>query len=128
MESHYTPAEAGLEKSFDGRDTRSNGLRVRAGIELTSAKGEHRGFVDPQTQDGRPALDDLWVMPMEGDRKPRPFLQTPFFAGGSSLSPDGRWLIRFLSAGAGSAAHPHPVSLPASRNPEIRPRPSERYG
>lgn len=32
------------------------------GIELTSPKGERRGFVEPQARDGRPALDDLWVM------------------------------------------------------------------
>jgi len=32
------------------------------GIELTSPKGEPRGFVDPQRKRGGPALDDLWVM------------------------------------------------------------------
>ena len=32
------------------------------GIELTSPRGERRGFVEPQARDGRPALDDLWVM------------------------------------------------------------------
>ena len=35
---------------------------------------------------------DLWVLPMDGDRKPRPFLQTPFNEGGGMFSPDGRWL------------------------------------
>ena len=32
------------------------------GIRLTSPQGEHRGFVDPRRKDGRPALDDLWIM------------------------------------------------------------------
>ena len=32
------------------------------GIELTSPKGEHRGFVEPKRRDGRPVLEDLWVM------------------------------------------------------------------
>ena len=32
------------------------------GIALTSPKGEHRGFVDPKTRNGRPVLEDLWVM------------------------------------------------------------------
>ncbi|OFV90739.1 MAG: hypothetical protein A3H28_11540 [Acidobacteria bacterium RIFCSPLOWO2_02_FULL_61_28] len=32
------------------------------GIELTGSTGEPRGFVDPKTRDGRPVLDDLWVM------------------------------------------------------------------
>jgi len=43
---------------------------------------------------------DIWVLPMEGDpstssgqgRKPRPFLQSPFYDGNARLSPDGRWL------------------------------------
>lgn len=33
-----------------------------SGIELTNPKGEHRGFVDPKLRDGRPVLEDLWVM------------------------------------------------------------------
>ena len=32
------------------------------GIELINAKGEHRGYVDPKVRNGRPRLDDLWVM------------------------------------------------------------------
>ena len=35
---------------------------------------------------------DIWVLPLEGERKPRPFLQTPFNEGGAVFSPDGRWL------------------------------------
>ena len=32
------------------------------GIELTNSKGEQRGFVKPKVEDGRPVLEDLWVM------------------------------------------------------------------
>ncbi len=32
------------------------------GIELVNPKGDERGFVDPQKRDGRPVLEDLWVM------------------------------------------------------------------
>jgi Tol biopolymer transport system component len=35
---------------------------------------------------------DMWVVPMAGDRKPRPFLQTPFNEMQGRLSPDGRWM------------------------------------
>ena len=35
---------------------------------------------------------DIWVLPMEGERKPRPFLQTPFQEGAAVFSPDSRWL------------------------------------
>jgi Tol biopolymer transport system component len=37
--------------------------------------------------------EDIWMLRMEGDRKPRPFLQTRFQEGWARLSPDGRWLV-----------------------------------
>jgi eukaryotic-like serine/threonine-protein kinase len=43
--------------------------------------------LDPDTGGG-----DIWVLPLEGDRKPQPFLKTPAFEGGATFSPDGRWL------------------------------------
>jgi Tol biopolymer transport system component len=35
---------------------------------------------------------DIWILPLEGDRTPRPFLKTPFVEGEVALSPDGHWL------------------------------------
>lgn len=35
---------------------------------------------------------DIWVVPTSGDRKARPFLQTPFNELQGRLSPDGRWM------------------------------------
>jgi|KBSSwiStaDraftv2_1062776.scaffolds.fasta_scaffold09161_3 serine/threonine protein kinase len=35
---------------------------------------------------------DLWVLPLDGDRKPRAFLQTRFDERWGSFSPDGRWV------------------------------------
>ena len=35
---------------------------------------------------------DLWMIPMDGDHTPRPFLRTPFNERFGSLSPDGRWM------------------------------------
>ena len=35
---------------------------------------------------------DIWVLPLEGERQPRPFLQTPFNEAEPKFSPDGRWL------------------------------------
>jgi len=42
--------------------------------------------VDPKTR------DDLWVLPLEGDRKPFPFLCTEFNERCGHFSPDGRWV------------------------------------
>jgi eukaryotic-like serine/threonine-protein kinase len=35
---------------------------------------------------------DLWVLPFEGDRTPRPFLQDDFDKVGAKFSPDGKWV------------------------------------
>jgi Tol biopolymer transport system component len=35
---------------------------------------------------------DIWMVPLEGERKPSVFLQTPFEEAGPKISPDGRWL------------------------------------
>jgi eukaryotic-like serine/threonine-protein kinase len=35
---------------------------------------------------------DLWLLPMRGDRKPRPFLRTQFRETQARFAPDGRWI------------------------------------
>ncbi len=44
---------------------------------------------------------DLWIMPLDGDREPRPFLQTPFNEAAPDFSPDGQWLA-YVSNETGS--------------------------
>jgi serine/threonine protein kinase len=36
--------------------------------------------------------NDLLLLPMEGDRKPIPYLQTPFNEANAQFSPDGKWM------------------------------------
>ena len=36
--------------------------------------------------------NDLWVLPLEGDRQPRPYLRKPANEFRAAVSPDGRWL------------------------------------
>jgi len=49
---------------------------------------------DPQTN------DDLWILPLEGDRKPTLYRKTPFNEDYASISPDGKWLA-FISDESG---------------------------
>ncbi|MCA1605718.1 MAG: hypothetical protein LC775_09655, partial [Acidobacteria bacterium] len=44
---------------------------------------------------------DLWILPLFGDRKPFPFLQTPFNEFFAQFSPDGHW-IAYVSDESGS--------------------------
>jgi Tol biopolymer transport system component len=48
-------------------------------------------FLLGMINDPKTALD-LWVWPLDGDRKPRLFLSTNFSERGPHLSPDGRWV------------------------------------
>ena len=43
-------------------------------------------IIDPKTK------SDLWVLPLFGDQKPFPFLQTEFNERNGRFSPDGRWI------------------------------------
>ena len=44
------------------------------------------------TADGQGTGSDLWTLPVSGDRKARPFLNTPFNEAAGEFSPDGRWV------------------------------------
>ncbi len=37
-------------------------------------------------------FSEIWLVPVDGDRTPRPFIQGPFNVGGAAFSPDGRWI------------------------------------
>lgn len=45
---------------------------------------------------------DLWMMPLDGERKPHPFQQTRFDETDGVFSPDSRW-VAFVSAESGSS-------------------------
>jgi Tol biopolymer transport system component len=57
-------------------------------------------FVLYMVDNGAPTGWDLWLLPLFGDRKPRPFLQTAFNEVQGRFSPDGRW-IAYISNESG---------------------------
>ena len=66
-------------------------------------------FVNDWSPDGRFILYqqfapqtnwDLWLLPLEGERKPAPFLQTSFVEIQGRISPDGKW-IAYTSSESG---------------------------
>ena len=72
-----------------------------SGAEERLTMGENLQQPGSFTPDGRafiyseshPKMNtDLWVLPLDGERKPRILLQTPFTETTGRLSPDGRWL------------------------------------
>ena len=66
---------------------------------LTSGAGDK--IVPEWSRDGRylvfeqigaTTAEDIWAMPLDGDRRPFPIVQTPAVEANPALSPDGRWL------------------------------------
>src|SRR5262249_31256383 len=53
-----------------------------------SPDGKALLFLDEDPSTG----EDLWILPLEGERTPRPFLRTPFREDQARFSPDGRWI------------------------------------
>ncbi len=64
-----------------------------------SADGRFIAFVNTDTKAN--TKQDLWILPLFGDRKPFPFLQTQFDEFNAQFSPDGRW-IAYVSDESGN--------------------------
>jgi serine/threonine-protein kinase len=86
----YYAAEKGkfneiFRKPWDGsgaEEQLTNGLSVE-GITSISSDGKLAFF----SENG-----DIWILPLDGQRIPRPFTQSRAIEYGPQLSPDGRWL------------------------------------
>jgi serine/threonine protein kinase/Tol biopolymer transport system component len=79
-------------------------MRPAGGIggDETLVKNNNPKYVDDWSRDGKFLIyadqdpktkRDLWVLPMEGDRKPAVFLQTDFNESEAKFSPDGHWVV-----------------------------------
>jgi Tol biopolymer transport system component len=64
---------------------------------------------DPQTE------NDIWVLPMEGDRKPWVFLKTNFSERHGMFSPDGRWVAYMSDESGRQEVYIRPFVEPAAR-------------
>jgi dipeptidyl aminopeptidase/acylaminoacyl peptidase len=72
---------------------------IDAGQEELILESPHDKIATDWSRDGRFVLYhtnesdwDLWVLPLEGDRRPREFLKTEFSERWAQFSPDGRWI------------------------------------
>jgi serine/threonine-protein kinase len=63
--------------------------------------GDGRLLVFAKSAPGTGYMRDLWLLPLYGDAKPRPYLVTPFDEPQAALSPDGRWLA-YVSGESGA--------------------------
>ncbi|PYS09605.1 MAG: hypothetical protein DMG17_26625 [Acidobacteria bacterium] len=64
---------------------------------------------DPQTG------QDLWVLPISGDKKPFPFLKTPFDQLHGQFSPDGKWIAYESNESGRSEIYVQPFPGPGGK-------------
>lgn len=85
-------------------------LSSGAGKEEGLIKSNQAGHMQDWSPDGRFLLyrtfgpktkSDLWVLPMFGDKKPHPYLDTEFDEAFAEFSPDGQW-VAYASDEAGT--------------------------
>jgi hypothetical protein len=60
-------------------------------ILLNDWSGDRQYIVYRKT--GEKTASDLWLLPLSGDRQPKPYLATQFAEDWGKVSPDGRWLV-----------------------------------
>jgi len=77
----------GTQTSAKEETLGAQGTNIRA----TSWLGDGKLLVYSQT--GDTTNDDIWLLPLDGDRKPKLFKQTRFIEGAGQVSPDGRWMV-----------------------------------
>ena len=58
---------------------------------------------------------DLWLLPVNGDRRPIPFLRTGFNQTQSQVSPNGRWIAYTSNESGGDEVYVESFPRPGSR-------------
>lgn len=94
--------------------------------ELLSDFGARDKFANDWSSDGRYVIvtatgdpktkSDLWILPMTGDRKPIPFLQTEFNEGGGMFSPDTHWIAYVSDESRKNEIYVRPFFEPGSQH------------
>jgi eukaryotic-like serine/threonine-protein kinase len=62
---------------------------------------------------------DLWILPLEGDRQPFPFLATEFTETGGRFSPNGHWIAYRSDESGRNEIYVQPFNLDASGRPSF---------
>jgi serine/threonine-protein kinase len=58
---------------------------------------------------------DIWVLPLEGDSKPQPFLRTAFSEDWAQFSPDGQWLAYISNESGRNEVYVQPYPGPGGK-------------
>jgi len=99
-----------LQKSANGAGEEETVVQSTTTVYMNDCSPDGRYLVyTQQSPDGRFAL---WLLPLSGDRKPRPFLETAFNELQGQISPDSKW-IAYTSDESGGSNEVYATSFPA---------------
>jgi eukaryotic-like serine/threonine-protein kinase len=87
-------------KSADGGGAEEQITHGEKSVSLSSISPDGKLAFYSENNPG--TQNDLWMVPLEGERKPGPILQTPFAEDVPKISPDGRWMA-YVSNESGRA-------------------------
>jgi Tol biopolymer transport system component len=68
---------------------------------------------------GGPTNNDLFVLPLSGDRKPIPFVNTPFAEASGAFSPDGRWVAYASNESGRNEVYVAPFPGPGGKRRQV---------
>jgi eukaryotic-like serine/threonine-protein kinase len=101
------------EKAVNGEKEEELLFQSKENMVATSWSHDGR-FLLYFTVDSR-NYSDLWVLPLEGDRKPVPFLRTEFDEGQGYFSPDGRWVAYYSNETGRAEIYVRPFTADSPR-------------
>jgi serine/threonine protein kinase/Tol biopolymer transport system component len=90
----FASSRQGVQQLYQALADRpgSEELLLRSGAwKLADDVSPDGQFLIYETLDPKAQID-LWLLPLSGDRSPKPFVVTPFGEWGAQFSPDGRWV------------------------------------
>jgi Tol biopolymer transport system component len=79
-----------FRQAIDGSDAPEHLSQGTGAQNVTSWSSDGRWLGFNQTD--AKTKDDIWILPLHGDRTPKPFLQTTASEQSAVFSPDGRWI------------------------------------
>ena len=79
-------------KSADGSGSEEVLLHDDSDKTWKSISRDGRYLAYQRRAQGGTTGEDIWVLPLFGDRKPFPLVQTPYLDGTPAVSPDGKWM------------------------------------
>ena len=107
------------EKSASGAGEEKELLKKPGEVMLPTSWSHDGRFLLYYTANVPKTGSDLWVLPLEGDRKAAPLLRTDFNEGLGAFSPDGRWVAYVSNETGRNEVYVRPFVASGSSGPSL---------